>query len=371
MRILLLAMMMGMGTIAQAQSTNYFLYVGVYGKGIPVYRFDANNGHLKPAGLAGSVVNPSWVTVGPHDRYLFAVSELEGKAEGAVASFAIDRHTGKLHELNSMPSGGVAPCHIAIDHTGKMLFVANYTTGGVGVFPIEPDGRLGSRASLLMEHGHSINPKRQEGPHAHETLITADNRMAYVADLGLDRIRIYRIDPEHTSATPNDPPFVKEEAGYGPRHMAFGTGEKYLYLATELKSFVTVFKRDPQNGNLTAIQKISTLPKGFTGFNGPAELVIDHAGKHVYVTNRGANTIAVYGIDQATGKLHEVQNISSEGDFPRGFALDPTGQYAFAGNQKSNNFVVYRVDQNTGRLTFTGENIHVSSPVDFAFVPAE
>lgn len=366
-----------MGTLASSPAfakghdSKYWLYAGVYGKGIYLYRFDADTGKVKAMGLAAPIVNPSWVTVGPHDRYLFAVSELEGSAEGAVASFAIDRKTGALHERNSMPSGGIAPCHIAVDHTGKMLLVANYTTGGVGVFAIEPDGELSSMVSLLAAHGHSINPKRQEGPHTHEVVISADNRLAYVPDLGLDEIRIYRIDPAHVSATPNDPPFAKEEAGFGPRHMAFGAGEKYAYLVTELKSFVTVFSHNAQNGSMKAIQKISTLPKGFTGENGPAELVLDHAHKFVYATNRGANTIAVFGIDPATGKLHEVQNISSEGDFPRGFALDPTGRYAFAGNQKSNNFAIYRVDPATGRLTFTGENIHVSSPVAFAFVPAE
>lgn len=205
----------------------------------------------------------------------------------------------------------------------------------------------------------------------HEVVLTADNRFAYVPDLGLDKIHIYRIDPDHDSVTPNDPPFVKEEAGYGPRHLAFGAGEKYAYLATELKSFVTVFSHDAQNGNLTAIQKISTLPKGFTGDNAPAEVVVDPADKFLYVTNRGANTIAVFEIDQNTGKLHDVQNISSEGDFPRGFVLDPTGHWAFAGNQKSDDFSIFRVDPASGRLTFTGERVHVSSPVGFAFIAAE
>lgn len=372
-----LGMILGMGTLASSPASakghdsTYFLYVGTYGKGIHAYRFDTDSGRLTPIGLAGSIVNPSWVTVGPRNHFLFAVSELEGKAEGAVASFAIDRHTGALKELNSLPSGGVAPCHIAIDHTGKLLFVANYTTGSVGVFSIEPGGRLDVRVALLTAEGHSVNAKRQEGPHMHEVVLTADNRFAYVPDLGLDKIHIYRIDPGHDSVTPNDPPFVKEEAGYGPRHMAFGAGEKYAYLVTELKSFVTVFSRDPQNGNLTAIQKIPTLPKGFSGFNGPAEAVIDPARKFLYATNRGANTIAVFGIDPATGRLHDVQNISSEGNFPRGFALDPTGHWAFAGNQKSDDFTIFRVDPASGRLTFTGKRVHVSSPVAFAFVPAE
>lgn len=372
------AMIVTMATIttpppasAKEHNANYFLYAGVYGKGIYGFRFNANNGRLQPIGLAGAIVNPSWVTVGPHERFLYAVSEVEGQNNGAVAAFAIDRQTGALRELNSMSSAGVSPCHIGIDHTGKMLLVANYGTGSVGVFPIQPDGSLGAMSTLLIAEGHSVNSHRQEGPHAHEVVISADNRFAYVPDLGLDEIRIYRIDPEHAAATPNDPPFAKEDPGMGPRHIAFGAGEKYAYLATELKSFVTVFSHDAQNGSLTAIQKVSTLPEGFTGENAPAEIVVDDAEKFVYATNRGANTIAVFAIDGATGKLRQIQNISSEGNFPRGFAIDPTGRYAFAGNQKSDNFAVFRVDRATGRLTFTGENIKLSSPVGFAFVSAE
>jgi 6-phosphogluconolactonase len=372
-----LAMIVMMGTLAsppasaKEHNSNYFLYAGTYGKGIYAYHFDAGDGRLEPIGLAAQIVNPSWVTVGPHDRFLYAVSEVEGKANGAVAAFAIDRRTGALHELNSMSSGGVAPCYLATDHTRKMLLVANYGTGGVGVFAIKPDGSLGTMTALLTEQGHSVNPTRQEGPHAHEAVISADNRFAYVPDLGLDKIRIYRLDPEHAAATPNDPPFAKEDPGMGPRHIAFAPGDKRAYVVSELKSFVTVFSRDPQNGSMTAIQKVSTLPEGFSGENAPAEIVVDRAGKFVYATNRGANTIAVFAIDQPTGTLRMIQSISSEGNFPRGFTLDPTGRFAFAGNQKSGGFAMYRVDPATGRLTFTGKKVDVSSPIGFAFVAAE
>jgi 6-phosphogluconolactonase len=372
-----LAMIVTMGTLAsppvsaKGHNSNYFLYAGVYGKGIYGYRFDANDGRLEPLGLTAQIVNPSWVTVGPHDRFLYAVSEVEGRVNGAVAAFAIDRHTGALRELNSMSSGGVSPCYVSADHTGKMLLVANYGTGGVGVFAIKPDGGLGTMTALLTEEGHSVNTARQAGPHAHEAVISADNRFAYVPDLGLDKIRIYRLDPEHAAATPNDPPFAKEDPGMGPRHMAFGPGDKYAYVASELKSFVTVFSRDAQNGSMKAIQKVSTLPEGFSGENAPAEMVVNRAGKFAYATNRGANTIAVFAIDQHTGTLRMIQSISSEGDFPRGFILDPTGRYAFAGNQKSGGFAVYRVDPSTGHLTFTGQKVNLNSPVGFAFVSAE
>jgi 6-phosphogluconolactonase len=352
-------------------SAKYFLYVGTYGKGIYCYRFDPATGHLDSLGIQGTIENPSWVTVAPGERFLYAVSELEGNAEGAVGAFSIDRRTGALKKLNSRPSGGVAPCYVAVDHTGKMLLAANYTTGGVSVYPIKGDGTLGERSALLTAQGHGPNRDRQGGPHAHEVVITADNRFAYVPDLGLDRIRIYRIHPQDASASENNPPFAKEQPGMGPRHMAFGAGEKYAYVLSELESFVTVFSHDASNGSLTEVQRVSTLPAGYQGFNGPAEIVTDRQGKFVYATNRGANTIAVFAVDTSSGKLQERQNTSSEGDFPRGFALDPSGRYAFAGNQKSNDFSVFRVDQGTGKLAFTGEKISVSAPVSFAFVAAE
>jgi 6-phosphogluconolactonase len=356
---------------AEPDHTKYFLYVGTYGKGIYAYHFDAHSGNLQSIGLAGEIVNPSWITTDPHHRYLYAVSEIEGKVNGGVAAFALDRRSGMLRKLNSMSSAGVAPCHLSVDRTGRMLLVANYGTGGVGVFAVGADGSLRTMTGLLQAEGHSVNPKRQQGPHAHEAVITADNRFAYVPDLGLDRIRIYRLDPSHASATENSPAFVSEQPGYGPRHIAFAPGDRHAYVVNELKSFVTVYTRDSQNGNLHLVQQISTLPEGFTGENAPAEIAVDHAGRFVYATNRGANTVAVFAIDPATGTLRMVQSVSSEGDFPRGFSLDPTGHYAFVGNQKSDDFAVFEVDQATGHLRFTGERFKLSAPVGFAFVPED
>jgi 6-phosphogluconolactonase len=349
---------------------DYFIYVGTYGKGVYAYRFQPG-AKLQELGMVGPVTNPSFVTTDRDYKYLFAVSELEGKVNGAVASFAIDRSNGTLKPLNSVSSGGVAPCHLAVDHTGKMVIVANYTTGGVSSFPIERDGRLGNMASLETAQGSSVNKDRQEGPHAHEVVLSADNRLAYVPDLGLDQIRIYRLEPAQAKLVPHDPPFVKEEAGFGPRHIAFSPDGKYAYVINELKSFVTVFSRNAADGTLHSVQTVSSVPQGFTGENGPAEILIDRAGKFVYASNRGPGTIAVFAVNSADGTLKQVQVAATGGTFPRGVELDPTGQYMFAGDQKADQFVLFRVDQSTGELTLTGQVYNVPSPVAFAFVPVK
>jgi 6-phosphogluconolactonase len=153
--------------------------------------------------------------------------------------------------------------------------------------------------------------------------------------------------------------------------MVFSTDEKYAYVMNELKSVVSAFRHDKATGAMTKIQDISSLPEGFSGENDPAAILIDAAGKHVYTTNRGNDSIAVFAVDSATGKLRPIQFISSEGKMPRGLAFDPTGRFVFVGNQKTNNFAVFTVDQATGRLTPTGQAVTTPSPVAFLFVPAE
>ena len=353
-----------------AAPNGYFVYVGIYGKGVYGYRFHPDGPKLDELGLVGSITNPSFVITDRDYKYLYAVSELEGKETGGVASFAIDRASGALSLLNHVPSAGVAPCHLALDHTGKMLMIANYTTGGVSSFSIGNDGRIGSMGSLLTAQGSSVNRERQEGPHAHEVVISSDNQLAYVPDLGLDRIRIYRLNPTQAKLTPNDPPFIKEQPGFGPRHMVFSSDGKYAYVICELKSFVTVFK---VNGpaDWQPIQTASTLPENFHGENGPAEILIDRAGKFVYASNRGPGTIAVFAVNQQDGTLKQVQIAETGNTFPRGVEFDPTERYLFVGDQKANVFVIFRVDPNNGQIALTGQSYKVPSPVSFVFVPIE
>jgi 6-phosphogluconolactonase len=358
------------GASRDSEQTKYFVYIGTYTDAIHAYRFDAASGKLDAMGAVGKVVNPSFLTTDPNYRFLYAVSEVEGKVDGGVSAFSIDRNTGSLKFLNSASSAGVAPCHLSVDKTTRMLVVANYGTGGVPAFPIEHDGRLGGMSSFMEAHGSSVNRERQDGPHAHEVVISADNRFAYVPDLGLDQIRIYRLDPPRAKLAANDPTFAKEEPGSGPRHMAFHPSGKFAYVVNELKSVVTVFSHDPSTGNLKPIQTVSTIPESYSGENAPAEIEVDKAGKFVYASNRGHDSIAVFAIDEASGTLKRIQIISAQGKEPRGMQIDPTGRWLFVGNQKSNQFAIFRIDEKTGQLSSTGQVIDAPTPVAFQFVPA-
>lgn len=356
---------------SQPNQTRYLVYIGIYGKGVYAFRFDANSAKLEPLGMVGAVTNPSFLATDRNYRNLYAVSELEGKAEGNVASFSINRTDGSLKLLNTQPSGGLAPCHLAVDHTDRTLVVANYTSGGVSSYPIEKDGSLGPMASLMTAHGSSVNKERQEGPHAHETVISADNRRVYVPDLGLDHIRIYRLDAATSKLTPNDPPFGQVDPGRGPRHMAFSHDEKYAYVLSEIEPFVTVFRHDTSTGALHEIQSVDTISRDFKGENSGAELRLSPSGKYLYASNRGNDSIQVFAIDPANGNIRRIQIISTGGKTPRGFAIDPTGQFLFAGNQDSNKLAIFRVNRETGELSDTEQRFDVPSPVDVLFVPAK
>jgi 6-phosphogluconolactonase len=356
---------------SQPDQTRYLVYIGIYGKGIYAFRFDANTAKIEPLGMVGEVTNPSFLATDPNYRNLYAVSELEGKVEGRVASFSINRADGSLKPLNSRASGGQAPCHLAVDHTGKALVVANYTTGDVSSYPIENDGSLGPMVSVMAARGSSVNKERQEGPHAHETVISANNKRVYVPDLGLDHIRIYRLDAATAKLSPNNPPFGQVDPGRGPRHMAFSHDEKYAYVLSEIEPFITMFRHDTSSGALHEIQSVETLPRDFKGENTGAEIRLSTSGKYLYASNRGNDSIQVFAIDPANGNIRRIQIISSGGKTPRGFAIDPTGQFLFVGNQDSNQLALLRVNRETGELSDTEQRFDVPSPVDVLFVPAK
>jgi 6-phosphogluconolactonase len=352
---------------------SYFVYVGGYtgenNKGIYGLRFDSASGDLAKMGLLVEITNPSFLTIHPNRRFLYAVSELgnDGKTNGSVTAFAIDPKTGGLSKLNTVSSGGGGACHLVVDKTGKSLVVANYGSGSVAAFPISADGRLGEAAVVMKHSGSSADPRRQRGPHAHAVVLSADNRFVFAPDLGLDEVGSYRLDPAKASLTPNDPPFVKVAPGSGPRHFAFHPKGRYAYLINEMGSRVTAFTYDPARGALQEIQTISTLPKDFSGEDNSAEVEVDARGRFVYASNRGHDSIAVFAIGR-DGKLTLVENALTQGKTPRNFKIDPTGNYLLAANQNSDNIVEFRIDRKTGRLTPTGKTVELSKPVCLQFL---
>jgi 6-phosphogluconolactonase len=354
----------------------YFVYVGTYtvqksSKGIYVCRFDSATGKLTSLELAADTVNPTFLAVHPNRRFLYAANEIsdyKGQKSGGVSAFAIDRGTGKLTFLNEVASRGADPCHLVVDKTGKYVLVANYTGGSVAVFPVGADGRLGAATAFVQHAGSSVNPARQEGPHAHSINLSPDNRFAIAADLGLDELLVYRFDPARGTVAANNPPFAKVNPGAGPRHFTFLPGGSFAYVINEMGSTVTAFSYDAAGGVLRTLQTISTLPKGFAGQNDDAEVQALPSGKFLYGSNRGHDSIAVFAIDAGRGTLTPVEHVSTQGKTPRNFAIDPTGAYLLAENQDSDSIVVFHIDSKTGRLTPTGQTLEVPSPVCVKFV---
>ena len=353
----------------------YFVYIGTYtgpkSKGIYAYRYDAAAFKLDAIGLVGEMVRPSFLTLHPNGRFLYAVSELgnDGRENGSITAFRIDRNSGALTALNTVSSGGGGACHLVVDKTGKSLLVANYGTGSVAAFAVNPDGRLSGPTTLMQHSGASVDRRRQGGPHAHAVVLSADNRFVFVPDLGLDRIFSYRLDPATAHLTPNDPPFVAVKPGSGPRHFAFSPGGRFAYSVHEMGSMVTAFAYEAASGKLTQLQTISTLPADFHGEDNSAEIEVDAKGRFLYASNRGHDSIAVFAIEPKLGTLSVVENVATQGRTPRNFKIDPTGRYLFAANQDSNNIVIFSIDPETGRLAPTGQVLQVQSPVCVLFVP--
>jgi len=365
---------------AAAPQGRYLFYVGTNteegskSKGIYAYRYDAKTAQITPLGLAAETTNPSWMTLHPNGRFLYAVNSVgnyKGPNSGGVSAFTVDRATGKLTFLNELPTRGADPCYVTVDNTGKYVLVANYTGGSVAVFPILKDGSLGEASAFVQHSGHGPNPLRQEGPHPHSIDLSPDNRFAMVDDLGLDELLVYKFDSAKGTLTPNDPPFAKVDPGAGPRHFALHPNGKFAYVIDEMHSAVSVFSNDATVGSFRPLQTISTLPKDFTGENNDAEVRVHPSGKFLYASNRGDDSIAIYAIDQSKGTLEPVGNAHTGGKEPRNFEIDPTGTLLFAANQKSDSIVVFRIDGKTGQLTPTGKVLEVGSPVCVKFLAVE
>jgi len=253
------------------------------------------------------------------------------------------------------------------------VLVANYGGGSVEVLPVRPDGGLQPASTFIQHTGSGANPQRQEAPHAHGIYLDAANRLAYVPDLGLDKLMIYRFDRAKGSLVANEPPSASVAPGSGPRHFALHPRGRFAYVINEIVCTVTAFACDPKRGELKEIQTLSTLPDGeaMKPSYSTAELFVHPSGRFLYGSNRGHDTIVVYAIDATTGKLTRVENVSTQGKIPRGFGIDPGGKWLLAGNQNSDNVVVFGIDSKSGRLTPTGQSIEVGAPVSVIFVPAK
>jgi len=346
------------------------VYIGTYtsggSKGIYLSELDLASGALSPPALVGETPNPSFVSIHPSGRYLFAVNEVgnfRGQKSGSVTAFSIDPKSGGLTQLNQQSSRGDGPCFITVDRTGRNVLVANYGSGSIAALPVVADGRLAEATAAIQHQGSSVDKGRQEGPHAHSINLDKGNRFAFAADLGLDKVLVYKFSPAKGTLTPNDPPSASVAPGSGPRHFAFHPNGQYAYVINEMLSTVTAFSYDSKAGTLTSLQTVSTLPEGFKGNSSTAEVQVHPSGKFLYGSNRGHNSIAIFRIDPTTGHLTAAGHQPTGGKTPRNFEIDPTGTFLLAANQDSGNVVVFRIDPETGQLSPTGHSIEVPMAV--------
>lgn len=355
--------------LSTAAAGSVSVYIGTYtgdsSRGIYRTTLDLDSGALAEPVLAAETRNPSFIEIHPSGRFLYAVSE--GGGAGSVSAFAIDAQTGNLRLLNQQPSGGAGPCHVNLDRAGRNVLVANYGGGSASVIPIRPDGTLGEPTGFVQHTGSGPNAGRQKGPHAHSVNVSPDDRFAFVADLGIDKIMIYRLRVEAGTIIASDPPFAALAPGAGPRHFAFHPNGNYAYVINELNSTMTAFAYDVASGTLAEIQTVPTLPRGFTGSSSCAEVRVHPGGRFLYGSNRGHDSIVVYRIDPAAGTLTIVEHQTAGIKTPRNFNIDPSGAFCLVANQDSDSVIVFRIDPQTGSLTPTEGRISVGRPVCIRF----
>src|SRR5215471_7734133 len=352
--------------------TELLVYVGTYttgkSEGIYIYRLKSTTGELKLAGTTSHVVNPSFLSLSPGERYLYAVNEVDQFGDmksGSVSAFAVEQRTGALHLLNRQPSLGASPCYVEIDAEARFVLTANYGGGNVSVFPVQRNGSLGTATDMHQYRGSGPNRERQQGPHAHCIVLDRTNQFAYSCDLGTDKIMIYRFDNRQGKLLPAEPAFVELNAGDGPRHFAIHPTGAYAFVINELHSTVTTFARDQKQGSLRRLSTVSTLPADFTGANTGADIHVSADGRFVYGSNRGHDSIGIFRFDPKTG-LTAAGHESTRGRTPRNFGIDPSGRFLLVANQNSNNVVVFRRDEATGRLSLITQ-VEVPSPVCVKF----
>ncbi|GAC1416614.1 MAG: lactonase family protein [Flavisolibacter sp.] len=342
------------------------MLVGTYtsgtSKGIYVYDFNKKTGEVS---LIDSIAtpNPSYLTVSRDQHFVYAVNENENNGNGGtVTAFSFDNKTGHLAQLGQQTSKGDSPCYITLDQTGKWLLVGNYTSGSLSVLPVFQDGNIGGPVSTVADQGHSVNKQRQDRPHVHAAVLSPDNKLVFVPDLGIDKVMIYSFDPANGILAKSPQNFVQLKNGSGPRHFVFHPNGRWAYLSQELSGTASAFTY--QKGKLQLSQTISSLPKDYHGSLTTADIHISPSGKFLYVSNRDqSNSIAIFRINPKTGLLKLLGFQSTLGKTPRNFNLDLSGNFLMVANQNSDNIVFFSVNPNTGLLTTKGNPIDLSKPV--------
>lgn len=371
-------------TVHAADAKELLVFISAFDAkkgGLFACKLEAKTGRLEVIRRTADARQPFFLALSPDRKFLYATHAPEtfgGKENEQVAAYAIVGNEGELRLLNRESSLGTSTCYVDVDATGKTVVVANYSTGSVVAFPVHPAGSFGKstaapmfpvhaagslgKATAFIQHqGSSINPARQEGPHAHCLVISPNNQFACSADLGLDKVMIYRLDANHARLSPGVQPFVRTPPGAGPRHLTFHPNGRHVYVINELAESVTLMDHDPETGFLIERQTISTLPSNFTGASYCADVKITPNGRFLYGTNRGHDSIAAYQIGD-DGRLTLLEIVPSLGKGPQNLAISPAGELLLCANMPGNNVAVFRIDPVKGSLTSLGQPISVPGP---------
>ncbi len=366
-RALILGSLFLMLTSPAAKAGQPLIYISAFTSGeqgaIHAFELDTEAGQLKPLHRDDTLENPFFIAVTPDHQYLYSIfaPTFGGKESEQVAAFKIDQTTGKLSPLGRQSSKGTASCFLEVDPTGKSVVLANYSSGNVASYAVQKDGSLSEPVSFVQHEGSSVNTKRQGEPHAHGFAIAPNNRFAYAADLGIDKVLCYAFDPETAELTPNSQPFVRTPPGAGPRHLTFHPNGKHLYVINELLNTITSYDFIADSGMLVERQTIATLPENFSGVSNTADVKITPDGRYLYGTNRGHDSIAAYRIAE-DGQLSLIEIAPSLGKGPQNLAITGDGSLLICANMPGDNVVVFRIDPATGKLTAASDPIEMPRP---------
>ncbi len=371
-----IAVLLSLGFAVSAHAQSALVYIGTRGsepgQGIYAARFDSQTGQLSLLGQQAQLDNAAWLTAHPSLPVIYSVANAEGglAVESNVHSFAIDKASGKLTQINKVGTGGRDATHLHLDAASKTLFVANHESSDVTALPLQADGSLGKVVSGQKTYGTGPNP-RQDKPEPHSTAIDPISRRYVVAtDVGADRMFIYRFDPATRALTPAQIPFEAVPPGSAPRHLTFSPDGKYVYVVTEITAEIRVYRWDANGGRLQSIQAFSAYPADYAGtvHRSAAEITISRDGKFVYASVRGdQDSLVVYAVNPQDGKLTEIQRLPSGGKSPRSFDFDPTGRWMLVMNDLSSSVNVFRVDPAAGKLSPTNSTLKIPNAATVVF----
>lgn len=350
-----------------AVAQHFYLFIGTFtgpegGEGIYVYDFNSADGSLLKVSSTTHLVNPSFITLAPGGKHLYACTESKMPGAGSVSSFSFNDTTGTLTFLNKQSSGGENPVYLSVHKSNRWLVNGNYTEGSITVYPLNKDGSIAPFCQRFGYNDSSIVRERQESAHLHATVFSHDGNFLFVPDLGSDKIRSYTFDSlrsEPLRASPAS--FTPSIPGSGPRHFTFHPDNRFAYCIEELSGTVSAYRYE--NGMLQFLQRISAHDTIFHGPYAGADIHVSPDGKFLYASNRGEeNTIAIFSIDTTNGMLSTEGYHSTLGVHPRNFIIDPTGNFLLVANVTTNNVVVLKRDQQTGMLSPSGTMIEIYQP---------